>query len=84
MKFKKILLLCILIIASSHISFAQKQQIGCGVNDSILPDSIIKAMQMTPLWLKQKQARKAANDLYVCRMGIDIDSDTYAQCIKND
>ena len=83
MKFQKILLLCILIIVYSPTSFAQKQQISCGVNDSILPDSIIKAMQMAPLWLKQKQARKAANDLYVCRMAIDIDSDTYAQFDKD-
>src|SRR6218665_2605204 len=56
---------------------AQNQDFSCGVKDTVLPDSIIKAMQMSPVWLAEKQSRKAANDFYVCRIGIDIDSATY-------
>ncbi|MEA5404620.1 T9SS type A sorting domain-containing protein [Arcicella sp. DC2W] len=56
---------------------AQQKQIPCGVNESILPESTIKAMQMAPTWLKQQQARKSANEFYVSRIAVDIDSDTY-------
>jgi Metallo-peptidase family M12/Secretion system C-terminal sorting domain len=83
MNYSKNLLTVLLFSFSITFSFAQKKEISCGVNDSILPDSVIRAMQMTPIWLKQKQARIAANDLYVCRMAIDIDSDTYAQFGKD-
>lgn len=56
---------------------AQQKQIPCGVNESVLPESTIKAMQMTPFWLQQKQARKSAEEFYVCRIAVEIDSDTY-------
>ncbi|MET3127390.1 hypothetical protein ABID42_002505 [Arcicella rosea] len=56
---------------------AQQKQIPCGVNESVLPESTIKAMQMAPTWLKQQQARKSANEFYVSRIAVDIDSDTY-------
>ena len=65
------------ILISFQSLFAQKQAISCGVNDSNLSENTIKAMQMAPLWLKQKQARKAAKELYVCRIAVDVDSDTY-------
>ncbi len=67
----------LLILITFQASFAQKQEISCGVSDSNLSESTINAMRMAPQWLKQKQARKAGNELYICRLGIDIDSDTY-------
>lgn len=57
--------------------FAQKQGISCGVNDKNLPEKTLNAMRMAPVWLAEKQSRKAVNDFYVCRIAIDIDSDTY-------
>ena len=79
MNYSKKLFVALFLFPSFSSLFAQKQSTSCGVNDAILPDSIVQAMQMTPIWLKQKQTRKAANDLYVCRLAIDIDSDTYIQ-----
>jgi hypothetical protein len=67
----------LLMLITLQASFAQKQEISCGVSDSNLSETTINAMRMAPQWLKQKQARKAANELYICRLGIDIDSDTY-------
>ncbi|MDR6562970.1 MULTISPECIES: M12 family metallo-peptidase [unclassified Arcicella] len=72
---KKSFLLLLLVL--HQISFAQNPNISCGVNDSVLPDSIIKAMQRSPLWLQQRQARKSAEEFYVCRIAVEIDSDTY-------
>lgn len=75
---KHIILLIICYLFLNNLLFAQNQNFICGVNDNILPDSILKAMQMTPKWLAERQSRKnATDDLYVCRIGIDIDSDTY-------
>lgn len=74
MDYKQFYFIFILLCQSS---FAQKQEFICGVNDKVLPDSIIKTMQMASLNLKEKQARKSANELYVCKIAIDIDSDTY-------
>ena len=70
-------LFAFLFLISFQSLFAQKQEISCGVNDSNLSENTIKAMLMTPLWLKQKQVRKAAKEFYVCRIAVDVDSDTY-------
>ncbi|MEA5141281.1 M12 family metallo-peptidase [Arcicella rigui] len=78
---KKLLLLVLL--GLTQISFAQKQSVNCGVNESVLPESTIKAMQMAPTWLKQQQARKSADGLYVCRIAVDIDSETYLHFEKD-
>jgi Metallo-peptidase family M12/Secretion system C-terminal sorting domain len=77
MNYSKNLFTTLLFSFSLTFSFAQKQPFSCGVNDSNLSESTINAMRMAPQWLKQKQARKSANELYICRIGVDIDSDTY-------
>eukprot|EP00388_Colpodella_angusta_P000108 GDKJ01000393.1.p1 GENE.GDKJ01000393.1~~GDKJ01000393.1.p1 ORF type:complete len:1391 (+),score=103.62 GDKJ01000393.1:267-4439(+) len=64
-------------LSQNLLAQTQNPILPCGVNDSVLPDSIIKAMQMTPFWLQQKQARKSAEEFYVCRIAVEIDSDTY-------
>lgn len=51
----------------------------CALNDDVLPDSVVQYMKMAPIWAKQRAARKAASDLYICRIAVDIDSDTYEQ-----
>lgn len=70
-------LVAFFLICQSLLAQTQNPTFTCGVNDSVLPDSIIKAMQMTPFWLQQKQARKSAEEFYVCRIAVEIDSDTY-------
>jgi hypothetical protein len=57
--------------------FGQNQPFICGFNDNALSEKTLKAMKMAPTWLAEKKARKNANELYVCRIAIDIDSDTY-------
>ncbi|MEA5141280.1 M12 family metallo-peptidase [Arcicella rigui] len=70
-------LVAFFLICQNLLAQTQNPTFSCGVNDSVLPDSIIKAMQMTPFWLQQKQARKSAEEFYVCRIAVEIDSDTY-------
>ena len=77
---KKLLLLLLLI--SSTLSKAQenKKPLLCGVDDSKLSPETIRQMQMAPIWLKQLNAsRVSANERYVCRIAIEVDSDTYNQ-----
>ncbi len=75
---KRIFSLILLLSLFVNLSlFAQKQGMSCGVKDDNLPESTLQAMRMAPVWLAEKKNRKAGNDLYVCRIGIDIDSDTY-------
>lgn len=75
---KRIYSLILLLSLFTKLSlFAQNQRFVCGFNDNALSEKTIKAMRMAPTWLAEKQTRKAADELYVCRLGIDIDSDTY-------
>lgn len=75
---KRIYSLILLLSLCTNLSiFAQNQGFSCGVKDKDLPEKTLKAMRMAPIWLAEKKSRKTASDLYVCRLGIDIDSDTY-------
>lgn len=78
---KKVLLLLLLYI-NTFFPFAQDQHqsFSCGVNDAVLSKEILEQMKMAPIWLKQRaSARVATKELYICRMAIEIDSDTYEQ-----
>lgn len=70
-------LILFLSVFTSSVLFAQNQRFVCGFNDNALSEETLKAMRMAPTWLAEKQTRKATDELYVCRLGIDIDSDTY-------
>ncbi|MBA4850814.1 T9SS type A sorting domain-containing protein [Emticicia sp. BO119] len=70
-------LILLLTLFTNFPLFAQKQDFSCGVNDNNLSEKTLQAMRMAPVWLAEKKTRKATNDLYLCRIGIDIDSDTY-------
>lgn len=63
----------------SPLTFPKPAIVPCGLHDDVLPDSVVQYMKMAPTWAKQRAARKAATDLYICRIAVDIDSDTYEQ-----
>ncbi|MEA5141112.1 M12 family metallo-peptidase [Arcicella rigui] len=75
-------LLLLLLCINTFFSFAQDQHqsFSCGVNDAVLSKEILEQMKMAPIWLKQRaSARVATQELYFCRMAVEIDSDTYEQ-----
>ncbi|WP_460953368.1 M12 family metallo-peptidase [Spirosoma litoris] len=55
----------------------------CGVNDSHLPDSTVRLMSQLPRLMANQKARKAAGERNVCRLAIEIDSDTYLEFEKD-
>lgn len=57
--------------------FSQEKAFTCGFDDNNLPESMVSAMQMAPTWAKERNAKKTSNEMYVCRIAIDIDSETY-------
>ena len=52
-------------------------QISCGVSDQNLPDSTIRLMNRANQLLADQRARKAGTPRNICRIAVDIDSDTY-------
>lgn len=65
-----------LFILSSQLVTAQTQ-FSCGVSDGNLPTSTIQLMGQAQRLLSQQRARSAASPRRICRIAVDIDSDTY-------
>ncbi|RIV25195.1 T9SS C-terminal target domain-containing protein [Fibrisoma montanum] len=55
----------------------------CGVNDRVLPDSTVRLMGRLPQLMAQQRARKAAGERNICRVAVEIDSDTYVEFDKD-
>ncbi len=74
--------LCLLFGILSHFAVAQAVP-PCGVDDRVLPDSIVQLMARLPQLRASQQARKAAGEQRVCRVAVEIDSDTYLAYAKD-
>ncbi|CCH54817.1 peptidase M12B ADAM/reprolysin [Fibrisoma limi BUZ 3] len=55
----------------------------CGVNDRVLPDSTVRLMGRLPQLMAQQRARKTAGERNICRVAVEIDSDTYLEFDKD-
>lgn len=73
---------CLLFSFLSHFAAAQAVP-PCGVDDRVLPDSIVQLMARLPQLRASQQARKAAGEQRVCRVAVEIDSDTYLAYAKD-
>ncbi len=49
----------------------------CGVSDQNIPDSTVKLMGQAHLLLARQNARRATSPRNICRIAVEIDSDTY-------
>lgn len=66
-----------LLLCSLSHAFAQQAQVSCGTSDEALPKAVLDKMAQAPLLLQQQNARLAAGEMYICRIAIDIDYQTY-------
>ena len=78
----KHLFLMILLTAGCPLAVAQLP-LACGVNDTNPPDSVIQLMRQAPQLLASQRARQAAAPQTICRLAVEIDSDTYLQFNKD-
>ncbi len=71
------MLLCLPLVQT--LAQENTRTMACGVNDAVVPAEILEQMQKAPQWMKSRaNARIDASQRYICRIAIDIDSDTYA------
>ncbi|WP_171062876.1 M12 family metallo-peptidase [Larkinella sp. C7] len=76
------LLIFLFILAYSPYLKAQTGSI-CGVSNQNLPDTIVRMMGQAQQLLANQKARKAATPRNICRIAVDIDSETYLQFDKD-
>ncbi len=80
-----VLLFCCLTVVSSLAQsipsltpgVSQPPTLACGVSDQNLPDSTIRLMGQAHLLLARQNARRATSPRNICRIAVEIDSDTY-------
>ncbi|MBN8826026.1 MULTISPECIES: M12 family metallo-peptidase [unclassified Spirosoma] len=71
------LLICLTTFATAQTPLT------CGVDDRNLPDSTIRLMGQLPRLMAAQNARKAAGERNICRIAVEIDSDTYLEFEKD-
>lgn len=76
------LLIFLFILAYSPYLKAQTGSI-CGVSNQNLPDTVVRMMGQAQQLLANQKARKAATPRNICRIAVDIDSETYLQFDKD-
>jgi hypothetical protein len=59
-------------------AFAQQNKVLCGTSDEHLPKELLDKMARLPAIIENQRARTAAGEMRICRIGVEIDSDTYA------
>lgn len=78
MTFRYLLLQSLLLFGLIGATSAQ-DGLPCGVNDRVLPDSTIRLMGQLPRLMQQQRARMAASERKICRIALEVDSDTYVE-----
>ncbi|KAB7733309.1 T9SS type A sorting domain-containing protein [Rudanella paleaurantiibacter] len=56
-----------------------QDELPCGVSDRVLPDSTVRLMGQLPRLMQQQRARMAASERKICRIALEVDSDTYVE-----
>ena len=79
---KNLYIACLFACLFSVNAYAQTP-LSCGVDDRKLPDSTIRLMGQLPRLMADQRARKAAGERRICRLAIEIDSDTYLEFEKD-
>lgn len=58
--------------------FRGEAQVSCGVDDKVLPEHILRSMHFAKQWAGERSLRKSAEStFFVCKIGVDIDAETY-------
>jgi hypothetical protein len=59
--------------------FSQEKVFVCGTKDDDAPQEVKQLMSRLPEIMERQNARTAAGELRICRITVDIDSDTYVK-----
>lgn len=69
----------VLVMLLSPRTFAQQRPVSCGTSDENLPREILDRMARLPELLESQRNRTSAGEMRICRVGIEIDYQTYLQ-----
>ncbi|WP_138478466.1 M12 family metallo-peptidase [Dyadobacter bucti] len=72
-----LLKLVVLSLFIGSASYAQKESFTCGTIDGDRPAEVAEKLQKLPQLLAKYRARTSAPETRVCRIAVDIDSETY-------
>ena len=67
----------LLLLFSSAYAFGQEKPFVCGTHDYDASQEAIRLIRNLPTIISQQNARTAAGETTICRIAVDIDSDTY-------
>ncbi|MCE7061964.1 M12 family metallo-peptidase [Dyadobacter sp. CY343] len=67
------------LLLSWQQTFGQEKPIMCGTSDSDAPQQIKHLMSRLPAVMASQKARTAAEEMRLCRIAVDIDSETYVK-----
>lgn len=67
----------LLLLLSLSAAVAQQKPIACGTSDEALPPHILDKMARLPVIMEQQKARLGAGEMNICRIGVEIDYETY-------
>lgn len=71
--------LLIMLSFGCQMAFAQEKPVLCGTRDADAPQQIRQMMSQLPAIMARQNARTAAGEMRICRVAVEIDSDTYVK-----
>ncbi|MCE6992939.1 zinc-dependent metalloprotease [Dyadobacter sp. CY323] len=69
----------LILLLSCTFAFSQEKPFMCGTKDHDAPQEVMRLMRRLPAIMSQQNARTTAGELRLCRIAVDIDSDTYVK-----
>lgn len=79
----RFLYLALVLFLSLSAAVAQQNPTSCGTSDQALPKEILDKMAILPAILQQQKARTGAGEMNLCRIGVEIDYQTYLKFEKD-
>lgn len=67
----------LILLLSLSTAIAQQKPVSCGTSDEALPRDILDKMARLPAIMEQQKARLQNGEMNICRIGVEIDYETY-------
>jgi hypothetical protein len=69
----------LILLLSYGSAFSQEKPFACGTKDHDAPQEVMRMISGLPAIMAQQNARANAGETRICRIAVDIDSDTYVK-----
>lgn len=69
----------LILLLSCGSAFGQEKPFACGTKDHDAPPEVMRMIRTLPAIMAQQNARTTAGETTICRIAVDIDSETYVK-----